>query len=121
MSLALRALQALCPPDHVYKVALYPETAELDAYTPKGEWVGYGYVAGGKTLSGYKVELEGGEAVLRFDKVEWLNCDIKAKTILIYDATTGYALNLTQLERVAGVFGGLFEYEMPDEGVARIG
>lgn len=121
MSFALRALQALCPPDHVYKVALYPEAAHLDAYTEHGEWVGYGYVAGGKTLSGYRIEMDDEEAVLRFDTAEWLNADIQARTFLIYDATTGYAINVTQTERVAGVFNGLFEYRMPDEGVARIG
>lgn len=121
MSIALRALQALCPADHTYKVALYPDAVELDAYTPDGEWSGHGYKSGGATLSGHRIEMEGGEAVLRFNAVEWLDADIKARTILIYDATTGYALNLTQLERVAGVYGGLFEYRMPDEGVARIG
>lgn len=121
MSLALRALQALCPADHVYKVALYPEAVELDSYTPDGEWVGYGYASGGKTLSGHRIEMDGTEAVLRFNGVEWVDCDIKAKTILVYDATTGYAINVTQLERVAGVYAGLFEYRMPDEGVARIG
>lgn len=121
MSIALRALQALCPPDHTYKVALYPEPVELDAYTPEGEWVGYGYAAGGKTLQGHRIEMDGAEAVLHFNGVEWLNADIKARTILVYDATTGYALNVTHLERTAGVFGGLFEFKMPDEGVTRIG
>jgi hypothetical protein len=114
-------MQALCPADHVYKVAVYPDAVELDSYTPEGEWSGYGYEAGGAVLSGYRITVEDGDAVLRFNTVEWLDADIKARTILIYDATTGYALNLTQLERVVGVYGGLFEYRMPDEGVARIG
>ena len=117
----LRALSILYPEDHVYKVALYPEPTHLEAYSPEGEWVGYGYAAGGKTLTGYRVEMDGEEAVLRFDGVEWLDADVKARTILIYDATTGDTVNETQLERTAGVFGGLFQYKMPDEGVARIG
>lgn len=121
MSFALRALQAVCPPDHVYKAALYPEQVDLDEYTSYGEWVGHGYQAGGNVLTGYRVEMDGTEAVLRFNTVEWLNADIKARTILVYDATTGYAVNLTKTERVAGVYGGLFEFKMPDEGVARIG
>jgi len=121
VSFALRALQALCPPDHTYKVALYPETTQLDAYTAQGEWVGQGYEAGGQTLTGHRIEMDGEEAVLRFNTAEWLNADIKARTFLVYDATTGYAINVTQTERVAGVFNGLFEYRMPDEGVARIG
>ncbi len=120
MSLALRALKAVCPPDHVYKAAIYPEDTYLDAYTQDGEWVGYGYAAGGKALTGYKVELDGDEAVLKFDTVEWVGADIKAKTILIYDATTGLEVNTTHLPRIVGVFGGLFEYKMPEEGVVRI-
>lgn len=121
MNLAFRALSALCPPDHTYKVAMYPEPTTLEAYTAEGEWVGYGYAAGGKTLTGYRIEMDGDEAVLRFDRAEWLNADVKARTILIYDATTGDAINSTQLDRTAGVFGGLFEFKMPEEGVARIG
>lgn len=121
MSFAMRALKAVCPPDHTYKVALYPDAISLDAYTPNGEWVGRGYAAGGNVLTGYRAVMDGQEAVLRFNNTEWLDADIKAKTILVYDADTGYAINVTQLERVAGVFDGLFEYRMPDEGVARIG
>ncbi len=121
MSLALRALRALCPLDHVYKAALYPEPTQLEAYTEQGEWEGHGYEAGGAVLSGHRIEMDGTEAVLRFNGVEWLNADIKARTILVYDATTGDAINVTQLERTAGVFGGLFEFKIPDEGVARIG
>lgn len=121
MSFALRALQAVCPPDHEYKVALYPETTHLESYTPDGEWEGYGYVAGGASLSGHRIEMDGEDAVLRFNSVEWINADIKVRTVLVYDATTGGAINVTQLERTAGVFGGLFEFKMPDEGVARIG
>ena len=121
MNFAFRALSALCPSDHTYKVAVYPEPTTLEAYTTEGEWVGYGYAAGGKTLSGHRIEMDGGDAVLRFNSVEWLDADIQARTILIYDATTGDAINTTQLERTAGVFGGLFEFKMPDEGVVRIG
>jgi hypothetical protein len=120
MTFALRAMKAVCPPDHVYKAALYPEKVHLDAYTPQGEWHGHGYVAGGNTLTGYRVDNENGEAVLRFNTVEWVGADIKAMTILIYDATTGFEVNVTHLEKPVGVWGGLFEYKMPAEGVARI-
>lgn len=121
MSFALRALQAVCPETHTYKVALYPELTQLDAYTDQGEWVGYGYSAGGKELKGYRIEMDGVEAVLRFDSVEWLNADIRARTVLIYDADKGHAVNVTHLDRAYGVYGGLFEYKMPAQGVARIG
>jgi hypothetical protein len=121
MSLPLRALRALCPSDHVYKAALYPEPTQLEAYTAEGEWAGHGYTAGGAVLSGHRIEMDGDEAVLRFNTVEWLDADVQARTILVYDATTGDAINATQLERTAGVFGGLFEFKMPDEGIARIG
>lgn len=115
----LKALSILYPEDHVYKVALYPEPQTLEAYTAIGEWVGYGYAAGGKTLTGYQTKMDGDEAMLTFNTVEWLDADVQARTILIYDATTGDAVNSTQLERTAGVYNGLFEFKMPDEGVTR--
>ena len=75
MSFAMRALKAVCPPDHTYKVALYPDAISLDAYTPKGEWVGRGYAAGGNVLTGYRAVMDGQEAVLRFNNTEWLDVD----------------------------------------------
>ena len=121
MSFVLRALQAVCPPDHVYKIALYPEDVEIDAYTSEGEWVGFGYDVGGKQLDGYRIEMDGDEAVLRFYGAEWLNADIKAKCALIYDVDTGDAVNLMVFPRVTGVIGGIYEVKMPDEGVVRLG
>ena len=64
---------------------------------------------------------DGEEAVLRFNNVDWWNADIKVRTVLIYDADTRDAINITHLERTAGVYGGFFEYKMPDEGVFRLG
>ena len=115
-----RMMARLCPEDHCYKVALYPDVVELDSYTEDGEWVGVGYDAGGAALTGYRVEVEDGEAVLRFINVEWMNADIKVRTVLIYDADTLDAINITHLERTAGVYAGFFEYKMPDEGVCRL-
>lgn len=120
MSFAKRTLAAVCPPDHEYRLAVYPELVDLDAYSPTGEWVGHGYRAGGIKLDGYRIEMDGDEAVLRFNKAEWVDADIRVRTALIYDATTGFAVNLTQLNKVVGVIGGLFEYKMPDKGVARV-
>ena len=40
---------------------------------------------------------------------------------MIYDAETRDAINITHLERTAGVYGGFFEHKMPDEGVFRLG
>ena len=115
-----RLAEILYPEDHVYKVAIYPELVDLEAYSPEGEWVGFGYEAGGMVLSGRRIEIEGDEAVLRFDRAEWLNADIKAQTLVVYDATTLDVINLTKLERVSGVYGGLFEFKIPDEGVVRV-
>ena len=116
-----RMMERLFPEGHTYKVAFYPEIVQLDSYTPEGEWVGAGYTAGGESLSGYRIETDGEEAVLRFNNVDWCNADIKVRTVLIYDADTLDAINITHLERTAGVYGGFFEYKMPDEGVFRLG
>ena len=117
----LRMMQILYPADHVYKVALYPSVVTHEAYTPEGEWVGAGYEAGGVTLTGHRVEMDGEEAVLRFNNAEWLNADIQTRTIMVYDATTNDVIHLTHLERTAGVCGGWVEYRVPDEGVERLG
>lgn len=78
---------------------------------PDGEWVGAGYTAGGESLSGYRIETDGEEAVLRFNNVDWWNADIKVRTVLIYDADTRDAINITHLERTAGVYGGFFRVQ----------
>ena len=100
-----RMMERLFPEGHTYKVAFYPAVVELDRYTTEGEWVGAGYTAGGESLSGYRIETDGEEAVLRFNNVDWWNADIKVRTVLIYDADTLDAINITHLERTAGVYG----------------
>ena len=116
-----RMLERMFPADHTYKVAFYPDVVDLESYTPEGEWVGAGYKQGGETLSGFRIEVDDGEAVLRFNNADWWNADIQVRTIVIYDADTSDVINTTHLERTAGVFGGFFEYKMPDEGVFRLG
>lgn len=122
MSFVLRALKAVCPPEHTYKVALYEGVVSLEKYGPIGEIKGEGYKAGGNELTGYRVELDStGEAVLSFNRTEWMNADIKTRSALVYDATTGDRVSIMEFPRTLGVIGGLFELKMPDEGVVRLG
>lgn len=76
----------------VYKIALYTNTASLDAttaaYTSIGEVVGTGYTAGGNTLVVAQVPTTGNSgsvAYLSFDNAVW-NGAITARGALIYKA-----------------------------------
>ena len=121
MSFNLRALKAVCPEDHTYKAALYTGEVMHEKYSPEGEIKGFGYTAGGNVLTGYRVEEENGEAALYFRTTEWVDADIKTRSALIYDATTGDKVSVMVFPRSVGVIGGLFELKIPDQGVVRLG
>lgn len=77
----------------VLKIALYDNTANLDAdttvYTTTGEVSGAGYTAGGITLtvaSGYPQVVDG-QAALTFDDAEWPASTITARGAMIYNTT----------------------------------
>lgn len=114
-----RALEAACPADHVYKVALYNEARMTDLYTTSGEITGEGYKAGGQTLSGRRVESDEEGAALHFNDAEWLNADIRAGAALYYDATTGDVIRWAKFGRPSGVLYGLFTVYTPKAGVVR--
>lgn len=80
----------------VYKIALYTSAVTLSkatvAYTATGEASGAGYTAGGQTLAGFSVTLDGDTAILDWttDPI-WANASITARGALVYNATRANA------------------------------
>lgn len=74
----------------ILKIALYVSAANLGAattvYTTANEVVGAGYVAGGNTLTGATVALDGTTAVVSFDSTSW-SAFITARGALIYNSS----------------------------------
>lgn len=78
----------------VYKIALYTSTATMDAtttvYSATNEVVGTGYTAGGATLSGFSVTVDGSTAILDWTvDPSWSNATITANGALIYNSSKG--------------------------------
>jgi hypothetical protein len=75
------------------KIALYTSAATLDAsttvYSTSDEVVGAGYVAGGNTLSGAAVSLDGTAAIVDFSDTTWSAATITARGALIYNNSKG--------------------------------
>lgn len=75
------------------KIALYTSAATLDRtttiYTTSGEVVGAGYSAGGQTLTGIAISLDGDVAVVDFDNPSWASSTITTRGALIYDSSDG--------------------------------
>ena len=74
-----------------YKIALYTSSATLSAsttaYSSTNEVSGTGYVAGGKTLTGYVSGLSSGTAYITFDDPSWTSSTITARGCLIYNSS----------------------------------
>jgi hypothetical protein len=74
--------------DDRYRIALYDSGAELDGrtefYSLAGEVSGAGYQRGGKEITGWRVRMEGDEAVIAFDDVVWEG-SISAAGAMIYN------------------------------------
>lgn len=75
-----------------YKIALFTSTAVLDknttAYSTTNEVVGTGYTAGGQTLVGFSVTLDGDVAILDFTTdPAWTAATITARGAHIYNST----------------------------------
>lgn len=72
------------------KIALYTSSASLDAsttaYTTSNEVVGAGYTAGGNTLSGATISLDGSVAIVDFSDTTWSSATITARGALIYNS-----------------------------------
>lgn len=75
----------------VIKLALYTSAATLGAtttaYTTSNEVVGAGYTAGGNTLSGAAISLDGSVAIIDFSDTTWSNATITARGALIYNSS----------------------------------
>jgi len=80
------------------KIALYTNTATLDAttmvYTTSGEVVGTGYTAGGNTLTGNAISSDAtapGTAWITFGNSSWTTATFTARGALIYDSSRSNA------------------------------
>ena len=75
------------------KIALYTSTATLDAtttaYTTSNEVSSSGtnYTAGGNTLTGQVVSLDGTTAIVDFSDTTWATATITARGALIYNSS----------------------------------
>ena len=75
----------------VIKIALYTSAATLGAsttaYTTSNEVVGTGYTAGGNTLTGATISLDGTTGICTFSNTSWTTSSITARGALIYNST----------------------------------
>lgn len=75
----------------VIKIALYTSSATLGAsttaYATTNEVVGTGYTAGGNTLTGAAVTLDGTTAIVDFNDTTWSSATITARGALIYNSS----------------------------------
>jgi hypothetical protein len=75
----------------VIKMSLYTSAADLSAattaYVATNEVVGAGYTAGGNTLSGATVTLDGSVAIVDFNDSTWSNATITARGALLYNSS----------------------------------
>jgi hypothetical protein len=73
------------------KMALYTSSATLGAattaYTTSDEVVGAGYSAGGNTLTGAAISLDGSVAIVDFSDTTWSAATITARGALIYNSS----------------------------------
>jgi hypothetical protein len=73
------------------KIALYTSSATLGAattaYSSTNEVVGTGYTAGGNTLTGAAISVDGTTAIVDFADSTWSTATITARGALIYNAS----------------------------------
>ena len=78
---------------NTFKLALYDNTATLDAsttvYTTSGEISGTGYIAGGAALTNVDPTTSGTTAFGDFDDLTFATATITARGALIYNSTNG--------------------------------
>ena len=83
------------PLTHTMKIALYTNSATLDAtttvYSATNEVVGTGYTAGGNTLTGNAISYAGTTAWITFSDSSWTTATITARGALIYDSSKSNA------------------------------
>lgn len=73
------------------KIALYTSSATMGAtttvYSATNEVVGPGYTAGGNTLAGASVTLDGTTGICTFTNSSWISSTITARGALIYNSS----------------------------------
>ena len=106
----------------VLKIALYDETASLNAattvYTTTGEVTGTGYTAGGKTLTVTAPSIIGTTAIADFADVTWSTATITARGALIYNSSQGNKVIRVLdfgLERIKIATNFVVTFPTPDE------
>ena len=124
-------LNAVHLPSDVYKIALYTSSADLGAhtetYTMAGEVSGEGYSSGGAVLTGRRLVVDGGVAIIDWsDDPTWRESTIKASGALIYNATRGNrAIAVCDFGSEITSTAGPFTVELPEPtaktGLVRIG
>lgn len=114
----------------VIKIALYTGAANLNAgttvYGAGSEVVAAGYVAGGNTLTGASVALDGTTATVTFANTAWTSSDIVARGALIYNSSkSDKAIAVLDFgaDKVptAGIFTVQFPAATATSAVVRIG
>jgi hypothetical protein len=75
----------------VFKMALFTSAATLGAattaYSTSDEISGPGYTAGGETMTGATISIDGTTAIVDFDDVTWPSATFTARGALIYNSS----------------------------------
>jgi len=101
------------------KVALYDNTATLSsattAYATANEATGTNYTAGGETITGAAVTLDGSTAIFDCDNVSWANATITAQAAVIYNNSfSNAAIAVLDFGGNKTSTNGTFEIQMPN-------
>lgn len=121
--LKLAWMQGVHTPRDMYKLALYGEEASLSpltrAYTPAGEVVGKGYIAGGQVLRGLVQDITDGVAWMSWkEQLVWLDATISARGALVYNASKqNQALGVYDFEETIRSTNGPFRVPIPAPSV----
>ena len=104
----------------VYKIALYTNSATLNAsttaYTTTGEVSGLGYTAGGKSLTiGVNPTNSNDISFFSFDDISWTTSTITARGALIYkyDGASNPAVCVLDFGSDKSTTGGTFTVQFP--------
>lgn len=107
----------------VIKIALFTSTATLDAattvYSTTDEVVGTGYTAGGNTLTGAVISLDGTTAIVDFADTTWSSATLTARGALIYNSSKAdKAIAVLDFGGDKSSTGGDFTINMPAAAAA---
>ena len=108
-----------------YKIALFSDSATLSAvttaYSTSNEVSGAGYVAGGKTLSGFTSGIDGTTAYLTFADASWTSATITARGCLIYNSSkSNKAVAVFDFGQNVTSTNGTFTVDFPGTGSASL-